>query len=160
MLFSASKMPSLLRCLQRMLDDVAISTEPVRLLDKLAALDLEDLYPAAAFVVSRGDLQRRHEATQGKIADLLEAVLDISSGRRLAAAGFQRITDALDMDRGLQETTVVIDRVLVHQIDRFLAGFFVHRLDLLADRVVVAGSGELHGVIAFGDTESARRIDV
>src|SRR5215469_7253314 len=102
MLFSASKMPSLLRRLQCVLDDVAIGTEPVGLLDKFAAFDLENLYPAAAFVVGRGDLQRRHEATQGKIADLLKAVLDISPGRRLAAAGFQRITDALDMDRGLQ----------------------------------------------------------
>src|SRR6516162_5477020 len=121
MLFSASKMPSLLRCLQRMVDDVAIGAEPVGLLDEFAALDLEDLYPAATLMIGRRDLQRRHQAAQRKIADLFESILDVGPGRRFAAIGFQRITDPFDMNRGLQKTTVVIDRVLVHQIERFLA---------------------------------------
>src|SRR5580704_8616123 len=100
----------LLRGLQRVLDDVAIGAEPVGLLDEFAAFDLEDLHPAAAFVVGRRDLQRRDETAEREVADLFEAVLDIGPGRRLAAVRFQRVTDSLNMNGGLQEATIVIDR--------------------------------------------------
>src|SRR6202022_3759729 len=60
----------LFRRLQCMLDDVAVGAEPVGFLDELAALNLEDLHPAAAFVVGRRDLQRRDEAAEGEVADL------------------------------------------------------------------------------------------
>src|SRR5207237_3270797 len=119
-----------------------------------------DLHPAATFVVGRRNLQRRDEAAEGEVADLFEAVLDIGPGRRLAAVRFQRVTDSLDMNGGLQEAAVVIDAVLVHQVERLLARLLVHRLDLLTNRVVVAGAGELHRVIAFGDAKAARRVDV
>src|SRR6516165_12746457 len=75
----------LLRSLQRVGNDVAIGTEPIGFLDEFAAFDLEDLHPAAAFVVGRGDLQRRDETAQCEVADLLEALFHIGSGRWLAA---------------------------------------------------------------------------
>src|SRR6202040_4438407 len=69
----------------RLGEDLGITAEPLGLLDELAALDLEDLYPAAAFMVGRGDLHRRDEATKGEILDRLEALTDVLA-RRLGAA--------------------------------------------------------------------------
>src|SRR5689334_8009625 len=43
-------------------DHLGVGAEPVGLGHELPALDLEDLHPAAAFVVLGGDLQRRNEA--------------------------------------------------------------------------------------------------
>ena len=78
--------PRLIGGLDRVFDNVAIGAEPVGLLDELAVMDLEDLDPAAALVVGRGDLQRRHKTAQGEVVDLFHAFLDLSvrsaSGRR------------------------------------------------------------------------------
>src|SRR5215472_13074619 len=151
---------SSLRSFQRVVDDVTIGAEPIGFLDELAALHLEDLHPAAALVIGWGDFERRNEPVQRKSADLFEALLDVSPGRRFAARQFQSVADPLDMDRRLEQPAVVIDRVLVHQVERLLALLFVFRLDLLANGIVVAGAGELHRVVAFRDAKAARRVDV
>src|SRR5262252_2978937 len=100
MLLSASigpGYPPLFGLLDRVRDDLGISAEPVRFLDEFAALDLEDLHPAAALVVGRGDLKRWHKAAEGKVMDRLEPVLDLLAGRRLAAIGLQRVAGCLDV---------------------------------------------------------------
>ena len=122
-------------------------------------MDLENLHPAAAFMVGRGDLQWWKEAAQGQVVDLLEAILHIRAGRLFPAIGLDRIADRLDMDCGIEDTAVV-DHRIVHCLWRFFPLRLVHRLDFLADRVVVAGAGELQGVIAFRDLPAACRQDV
>src|SRR5689334_4067171 len=77
----------LLRFGDRLRHHLRISTEPVSLLDELPALDLEDLHPTAAFVIGRRDVERRHQAPEAEIMDLLEALLDVFAGRRAAAIG-------------------------------------------------------------------------
>src|ERR1700737_4859999 len=99
-------------------DDLRVAAEPLGLLDELAALDLEDLHPAAAFVVRRGHLERWHQAAEAEIVDLLEALLHILAGWLLAAVCFERIADRLDMDGGPQDAAVVDHRV-VHLLWRF-----------------------------------------
>src|SRR5437763_13188679 len=103
MLLSASIGDGLasLGLLDRRLDHVAIGARPVGPLNELAALDLEHLDPAAALVVGLCDFERGHEAAQGETADRFEALLDVVAGRLLAAIGFQRVADCLDMDRSL-----------------------------------------------------------
>ena len=59
--------------------------KPFGFLDELAALDLKDLDPAAAFVVLGVTFKRRHQAAQGEVPDLLEALFDVLAGRLLAA---------------------------------------------------------------------------
>src|SRR5438094_10570215 len=80
-------------------DDIRIAAEPLGLLDELAALDLEDLDKSAAFMVRRGDLEGRHQATEAEIIDRLEALLDILASRRLPAVGFDCIANRLDVQR-------------------------------------------------------------
>src|SRR5690242_14617800 len=87
--------------LHRVLDDVAIGLHPVRLLDELAALDLEDLHPTAAFVLRRRDRQRWHESAEVELLDALKALLDILALGRLAAGQLQRVLQRLDMNRRL-----------------------------------------------------------
>src|SRR5712691_1633160 len=88
----------LLGLLDRGGDDIRIAAEPLGLLDELAALDLEDLDKTAAFVVRRGDLERRHQPAEAEILDRLEALLHILAGRLLPAIGFDRIANRLDME--------------------------------------------------------------
>src|SRR3954470_12877029 len=78
------------RARDRFLDDLAIGAEPVSVGYELAALDSEDLDPAAALVVLRRDLERRHQPAERKVLDLLEPLLDILPGRRFAAGQLQR----------------------------------------------------------------------
>src|SRR5580704_19169947 len=104
MLLSASI--SLFRGLDRVLDDIAIVAEPAGRLDELAALDLKDLHPAAAFVVGRGDVERRDEASKG-VVDRLQALFDVVPSRLLAAVRLQGTADRIDIDRRLQQAAVV-----------------------------------------------------
>src|SRR6516162_8523799 len=149
----------LLRLLYRGRHHFRIPAEPVRLLDELAVMDLEDLYPSAAFVVGGCDLERRNEAAQGEDMDLLEAVLHICSGRLFAARRLQRVADRLDVERRVEDATVV-DHRIVHCLGRLLALGLVHGLAFLTHRIVVAGAGELQGVIAFRYLPAACRLDV
>src|SRR6516162_5312031 len=143
----------------RLGDDLRIGAEPVGLLDELAVLDLEDLHPAAALMIGRGDLERRHQPTQGKVFDLLEALLHVLTGRLLAAVHFERVASRLDVEGGPQNATVVHHRV-VHRLRRLPALRLVHVPDFVADRVVVADPGEGHRVIAFGRFPAAPADDV
>src|SRR6267378_648737 len=77
-----------------------IAAEPFGLLDELAALDLEDLDKSAAFMVRRGDLERRDQTAEAEILDRLEALLHILAGRLLPAVRLDRVADRLDMDGG------------------------------------------------------------
>src|ERR1700736_1679895 len=105
MLLSASIVPAsertgLLGLGDRLGDELRIATEPLGLLDKLAALDLEHLHPAAALTVPPGPLEWRNQSSQTEIVDLFEALLHVLAGRLLAAVGLQRVADRLDMDGG------------------------------------------------------------
>src|ERR1700736_2490375 len=93
----------------RLGEDLGITAEPLRFLDELAALDLEDLYPAAAFMVGRGDLQRRNQAAEGEVLDRLEALAHVLAGRLGAALRLNGVADRLDVNGGDQQSTVVID---------------------------------------------------
>src|SRR5437660_12277222 len=77
-------------------EDLGITPEPVRFLDELAALDLEDLHPAAAFMVGRGDLQRRYQAAEREVLDRLEALAHVLAGRLGAALRLDGVADRLD----------------------------------------------------------------
>src|SRR5882724_934770 len=122
-------------------DDIRVAAEPLGLLDKLATLDLEDLDESAAFMVRRGDLERRHQTTKAEILDRLEALLHILAGRLLPAVRFDRVADRLDMEGRPQQTPVVHHRTF-HHLLRLLAPRLVHFPDFLAYRVVVADPGE------------------
>src|SRR6267143_262630 len=100
MLLSASiRRPlRLLRLFDRGGDDLWVAAEPLGLLDELAALDLEDLDEPAAFMVRRGDLERRHQPAEAEILDRLEALLHILAGRLFPAIRLDRIADRLDME--------------------------------------------------------------
>src|SRR6187549_1277620 len=80
-------------------DHVSIGAEPVAILDELAALDRPDLDPAAALMVGRGNLHRRHHATQAEALDGLHTLLHVLAGRFCAALGLDRIANGLGMDR-------------------------------------------------------------
>ena len=88
-------------------NNLRIGPEPVGLLDELAALDLEDLHPATAFMVGSVDLERRNQTAEAEIVDRFEAFLHIFSGRLLAARRLERIADRLDMDGGPTDAAVV-----------------------------------------------------
>src|SRR5438445_7400189 len=100
-------------------DDLRITAEPLGLLDELAALDLEDLDKSAAFMVRRGDLERRHQPAEAEVLDRLEALLHILAGRLLAAICFNRVADRLDMECRPQQAAVVHHRA-VHGLLRLL----------------------------------------
>src|SRR6202022_1675516 len=153
------ELASSLRLLDRRGYDFRITAEPVGLLDEFAALDLENLHPATALVILGGDLERRKEPAQGEVVDLLEALLDVLAGRLAATRCFDRIADRFDMQRRVEDCTVVDDRV-VHPLWRLLALHLVHRLDFLADGIVVAGSGELQRVIALRHCPATGRQDI
>src|SRR4029077_17488797 len=140
-------------------DDFRVAPEPLGLLDELAAVDLEDLHPAAALMVGRRDIERRQQAAEAEIVDLLEALFDIIPGRRFAAIGFERIAGRLDMDGGPQEATVVHNRI-IHRLRRLPGLRLPHRPDLPADRIVVTDAGEGHRVIAFRYRPATRSHDV
>src|ERR1700730_12349899 len=100
MLLSASIVSALNRARlfglgDRLGDGLRIPAEPLGLLDELAAFDLEDLHPAAAFMVGGSDLERRHQAAEAEIVDLLEAALDLLAGRLFAAVCFEGVADRL-----------------------------------------------------------------
>src|ERR1700736_1053119 len=78
---------------------LGITAEPLGLLDELAALDLEDLHPTAAFVVGGGDLHGRDETTEGEVLDRLEALAHVLAGRPLAALRLDGVADRLDVQR-------------------------------------------------------------
>src|SRR4051794_24331553 len=80
----------------RLLDHLAIGAEPVAVGHELAALDGEDPDPAAALVVLRRDFERRHQAAEREVLDLLEPLLDILASRRFAAVQLDRVADRLD----------------------------------------------------------------
>src|SRR6266702_1689595 len=140
-------------------DDIGIAAEPLGLLDELSALDLEDLDKSAAFMVRRGDLERRHQPAEAEILDRLEALLHILAGRLLPAVRLDRIANRLDMEGRPQQSAVVHDCAF-HHLLRLLAPRLVHLPDFLAHRVVVADPGERHRVIAFRDRPAARPGDV
>src|SRR6266699_4756370 len=96
----------LLGLLDRGGDDIGIAAEPLGLLDELSALDLEDLDKSAAFMVRRGDLERRHHPAEAEILDRLEALLHILAGRLLSAVGLDRIANRLDMEGRPQQSAV------------------------------------------------------
>src|SRR2546423_14858181 len=77
--------------LPRALHDRAIGLHPLRLLAELAALDLEDLPPAAAFMLGGRDRQRRHQSAQIELLDALEAFLDVLAFGRFTAGLLQRV---------------------------------------------------------------------
>src|SRR6266436_6584637 len=143
----------------RLGDDIRVAAEPLGLLDELTALDLEDLYEPAAFMVRRGNLERRHQTTEAEISDRLEALLNILAGRLLPAVRLGRIADRLDMEGCPQQASVVHHSAVYHLL-RLLAPRLVHFPDFLAHRVVVADPGEGHRVIAFGDRPATRPGDV
>src|SRR6266568_1883080 len=115
----------LLGLLDRGGDDIRIAAEPLGLLDELAALDLKDLDKSAAFMVRRGDLERRHQPAEAEILDRLEALLYILAGRLLPAIRFDRIANRLDMEGRPQHAAVVHDRAF-HLLLRLLAPRLVH----------------------------------
>src|SRR5215207_2694417 len=118
-------------------DDLRIGADPFGLLDELAALDLVDLHPAAAFVILRGHGERRHDAAERELLDRLEALLDLLAGRLLAAIRLHRVADRLDVQRRIQDAAIVHHRI-AHLLRRLFALRLVHGLDFLAHRVVVA----------------------
>src|SRR6266478_2875804 len=79
-------------------DDIRETAEPLGLLDELAALDLKDLDKSAAFMVRRGDLERRNQTTEAEILDRLEALLHLLAGRLLPAIRLDCVADRLDME--------------------------------------------------------------
>src|SRR6266699_1549437 len=149
----------LLGLLDRGGDDIRIAAEPLGLLDELAALDLKDLDKSAAFMVRRGDLERRHQPAEAEILDRLEALLHVLAGRLLAAVRLDRIANRLDMEGRPQQSAVVHDCAF-HHLLRLLAPRLVHLPDFLAHGVVVADPGERHRVIAFRDRPAACPGDV
>src|SRR5205823_2521497 len=96
-----------------------VAAEPVGLSDELAVVRLENLYPAAAFMVGRSDLQWWKQAAQRQIVDLLETILYIRAGRLLPAISLDGVADRLDMDRRIEDAAVV-DHRIVHRLWRFL----------------------------------------
>src|SRR5688572_22090202 len=104
---------SLSRAGHGLLHDIAVGPEPVAVGHELAALDGEDLDPAAALVVLRRDLERRYETAERKALDLLKALLHVLACRLLAAVQLERLTQRLDLDRRLQQPAVV-DHGIIH----------------------------------------------
>src|SRR6266404_5725417 len=123
-----------------------IGAEPVGLLNEFAALDLEDLDPSAALMVGCSHLERRNQAAEVEVVDLLEALLDVLARKFLAAGRFEGVAHRLDMD-GRPEDAAVVDHRVVHLLWRLLALRLVHRLDCLATGIVVAGSGKLQRAV-------------
>src|SRR6266571_4574787 len=114
MLLSASitRLLRLFGLFDRLGNDLRKGTEPVGLLDELAALDLKDLDPAAALVIGRGDLQGRYQPAEAEVLDRLEALLDLFAGRLLAAIRLDRVAGRLGVKSGPQYATVVHNRVV------------------------------------------------
>src|SRR5215831_6829030 len=147
---AATSALSLLRRLELTREHLGIGAEPVGLLDELAALDLEDLHPAATLVVGSAEFHWRDEATQGYVVDRLEALLHVVAGRLRAAFGLNRVANGLDMNRADQEAAIVVDGVR-HFLWRLLAFGLVHRDDCLAHGIIVADAGKLDRVITLRD---------
>src|SRR5262245_20596152 len=138
-----------LLCLELLRQYILIGAEPVGFLDELAALGLEDLHPAAAFVVAGAEFERRNEAAQGEAVDCFKSLFHVFAGRLLAASRLDGIADCLDMQRSDEQTAIVVHGAL-HLLRRPLALCLVHSDDLLARRIVVPDPGELDRVIALG----------
>src|SRR5262245_62735743 len=82
----------LLRRREVLVDHVAVGLEPLGGLDELAALDRPHLHPAAALMIERRQLHRRHHATERKALDRLHAVLDVDRVRPRPALGLDGVT--------------------------------------------------------------------
>src|SRR5438132_7701379 len=80
-----ARLARLFGVLHRVLHNLAIGLHPLRLLDELAALDLEDLHPAAAFMLGGRDLHRRHQSAQIELHEALEVLLIVRSLDRSTA---------------------------------------------------------------------------
>src|SRR6516165_9760121 len=128
---------ALFRGLQQPCQNLRIATEPIRLLDELASLDLKNLHPTATLMVGSAEFERRNETAQCEIANRLESFLDILARGRLAALAPYGVADGLDMESGSQQATVVIDG-LFHVLRRLLAFGLVHLHDVIAHRIIVA----------------------
>src|SRR5262245_6092160 len=118
------------RLLHVLRDDLRIRRVPVGHLHELPALDLPDLHEPAALVIARGDLERRHEATQREVRDLLEAGLHVGARDLAVGLGLQRVADGLDVERGDEHAAIVEDRRL-HLLRGGLALLLVHLADLV-----------------------------
>lgn len=95
--------------LQALSDHVRVGLEPIGHPDEGAALHLPDLHPAAALVVLGGDLDRRNEAAEREVLDVLEPGLHVGTGDRSVGFGAQRVADGLHGQRRLQHSAVVVD---------------------------------------------------
>src|SRR5688572_30240730 len=87
------------RLLDVLSDHVLVGGEPLGALHELAALHLPDLHEPAALVVGRRDLEGGHQATEGEVADLLEALLGILAGDLAVRLGLEGVADGLDVKR-------------------------------------------------------------
>src|SRR5688500_5732360 len=87
------------RLLDVLSDHVLVGSEPLGALHELAALHLPDLHEPAALVVGRRDLEGGHQATEGEVADLLEALLGILAGDLAVRLGLEGVADGLDVKR-------------------------------------------------------------
>src|SRR5215471_1434883 len=89
--------PFLFRLCDGLCDHFRISAEPVRRLDELIALDLEDLHVSAALVIGCADLKRWHQPAEREVMDLLEALFDLLAGRLLPPIRFDRVAGRLSV---------------------------------------------------------------
>src|SRR2546423_15040145 len=93
--------------LHRVLHDLAIGLHPLRLLDELDALDLEDLHPAAAFMLGGRDRRRRRQSAPIELLDALEARHDSLAFWRFTAGLLQRALLPRDLARRRHERPVI-----------------------------------------------------
>src|SRR5215471_12080000 len=100
-------------CCQMSLDNVAISLEPLAVLDELTALDGPHLHPTAALVVLGGHRDGRHHAAEREVLDVLHAPLHVLAGGLGPALGLDRIADGLDVQGGCHLAPVVVDAGLL-----------------------------------------------
>src|SRR5262245_371683 len=92
---------------EMLLDHVTIGLEPLAVLCQLAALDGPDLHPAAALVIFRRHLHRRHHAAERDALDRLSTVLHFLTGGLGAALGLDGIACGFGVDGRDHDTAVV-----------------------------------------------------
>src|SRR5215471_13716649 len=152
-LFSCSIVRSLLLlllCLGSLLDlvehDIAIAAQPVRYWHELLLLGLVHAHPAATLMVCGYHGERWQEATQSKILDALETLLDLLAGYGQAVL-LDGESDSLH-HQGRDEHTPIV----VHPADifrHFLILCLIHLDNVLDHRKVPAHTGKLHAQIAL-----------
>src|SRR4029453_4089588 len=89
---------------------VGVRRIPVGHLLELAALHLPDLDQPAALVISRRDLERRHQPAEGEVGDLLEAGLHVHARDLPVRLRLEGVADGLDVDRRDEDAAVVEHR--------------------------------------------------